>query len=59
MQDLQEVTDQIHYENYRLEKLQLKKFLDRDEKQKKLIQEKDNEVNKLIASLNLIIITSL
>ncbi len=45
MQDLQEVTDEIHYENYRSEKLQLKKFLDHDEKQKKIIQEKDNEVN--------------
>jgi len=44
MQDLQEVTDEIHYENYRSEKLQLKKFIDQDEKQKKLIQEKDTEV---------------
>ncbi len=45
MQDLQEVTHEIHYENYRSEKLQLKKFINQDEKQKKLIQEKDNEVN--------------
>lgn len=45
MQDLQEVTHEIHYENYRFEKLQLQKYLDQDEKQKKLIQEKDNEVN--------------
>ncbi len=42
MQDLQEVTHEIHYENYRSEKLQLKKFIDHDEKQKKLIQEKYN-----------------
>jgi len=48
MQDLQEVTHEIHYENYRSEKLQLKKFIDQDEKQKKLIQEKDNEVNYFI-----------
>jgi septin family protein len=47
MQDLQEVTDEIHYENYRSEKLQLKKFTDQDEKQKKLIQEKDNEVKEI------------
>ena len=46
MQDLQEVTDEIHYENYRSEKLQLKKFVDQDEKQKKLLQEKDNEVKE-------------
>lgn len=45
MQDLQEVTHEIHYENYRFEKLQLQKFHEQDEKQKKLIQEKDNEVN--------------
>ena len=48
MQDLQEVTHEMHYENYRFEKLQLQKFLDHDEKQKKLIQEKDNEVNFLV-----------
>jgi septin 2 len=47
MQDLQEVTDEIHYENYRSEKLQLKKFLDHDEKQKKIIQEKDNELRRM------------
>ena len=45
MQDLQAVTDEVHYENYRSEKLQLKKFIDQNEKQKKIIQEKDNEVN--------------
>jgi septin family protein len=50
MQDLQEVTHRSHYENYRAEKLQLKKFIDKEEKQKKLIQEKDNEVNYLIIS---------
>jgi septin family protein len=41
MQDLQEVTHEIHYENYRSEKLQPKN----DKQQKKLIQEKDDEVN--------------
>lgn len=41
MQDLQEITHEIHYENYRSEKL----YIDRNEKQKKLIEEKDNEVN--------------
>ncbi len=56
MQDLQEVTHEIHYENYRSDKLQLKKFIDNDEKQKKLIQEKDNEVNDLILSFYLIFI---
>ena len=55
MQDLQEITDEIHYENYRSDKLQLKKFLANDEKQKKLIQEKDKEVRYsflLISSLS-------
>jgi len=47
MQDLQEVTHEIHYENYRSEKLQLKKFVEHDEKQKKLIQEKDNELRRM------------
>jgi len=47
MQDLQEVTHEAHYENYRSEKLQLKKFIDHDEKQKKLIQEKDNELRRM------------
>ncbi len=56
MQDLQEITHEIHYENYRSDKLQLKKFIDNDEKQKKLIQEKDNEVNDLILSLYIIFI---
>jgi septin family protein len=49
MQDLQEVTHEIHYENYRSEKLQPRKQLrtneiDTDEQQKKLIKEKDDEV---------------
>ena len=49
MQDLQEVTHEIHYENYRSEKLQPRKQLrsndlDADEQQKKLIKEKDDEV---------------
>jgi septin family protein len=49
MQDLQEVTHEIHYENYRSEKLQPKKQIrtieiDTDEQQKKLIKEKDDEV---------------
>lgn len=49
MQDLQEVTHEIHYENYRSEKLQPRKQLrsneiEADEQQKKLIKEKDDEV---------------
>jgi septin family protein len=49
MQDLQEVTHETHYENYRSEKLQPRKQLrtneiDTDEQQKKLIKEKDDEV---------------
>lgn len=44
MQDLQEVTHEIHYETYRSEKLQFKKYLEQNEKQRKLIEEKDNEV---------------
>ena len=50
MQDLQEVTHEIHYENYRSDKLQPKKNnlrsneIDTDEQQKKLIKEKDDEV---------------
>ena len=50
MQDLQEVTHEIHYENYRSDKLQPKKNnlrsneIDADEQQKKLIKEKDDEV---------------
>jgi septin family protein len=52
MQDLQEVTHEIHYENYRSEKLQPRKQLrtneiDTDEQQKKLIKEKDDEVKSL------------
>ncbi|CAF0911585.1 unnamed protein product [Adineta ricciae] len=47
MQDLQEITDEIHYENYRSDKLQLKKFLANDEKQKRLIQEKDKELRRM------------
>jgi septin family protein len=51
MQDLQEVTHETHYENYRSEKLQPKKQIrpndaDTDEQQKKLIKEKDDEVNR-------------
>lgn len=42
MQDLQEVTHEIHYETFRSERLQLKT----NEKQRKLIEEKDNEVKK-------------
>jgi len=42
MQDLQEVTHEIHYETFRSERLQLKT----SEKQRKLIEEKDNEVKK-------------
>ena len=50
MQDLQEVTHESHYENYRSEKLQPRKQqrtneIDTDEQQKKLIKEKDDEVN--------------
>jgi septin family protein len=49
MQDLQEVTHEIHYENYRSDKLQPRKQIrtneiDTDEQQKKLIKEKDDEV---------------
>ncbi|CAF5105220.1 unnamed protein product, partial [Rotaria magnacalcarata] len=44
MQDLQQVTHEFHYENYRLEKLQLKKY---DEPQRKLLQEKDNELRRM------------
>lgn len=44
MQDLQQITHEIHYENYRTEKLQLKKYLINEEQQKKLIEEKDQEV---------------
>jgi septin family protein len=52
MQDLQEVTHEIHYENYRSEKLQPRKQLhtnevNTDEQQKKLIKEKDDEVKYL------------
>ena len=52
MQDLQEVTHEIHYENFRSEKLQPKKQvrsneIDADEQQKKLIKEKDDEVISL------------
>jgi septin family protein len=50
MQDLQEVTHESHYETYRSEKLQLKKHLDHNEKQKKVIQEKDNEVKRSLIS---------
>ena len=51
MQDLQEVTHEIHYENFRSEKLQPRKQLrsneiDADEQQKKLIKEKDDEVSR-------------
>ena len=45
MRDLQEVTHDIHYENYRLEKLQLNRQSQNNENQNKLIQEKDHEVN--------------
>ena len=54
MQDLQEVTHEIHYENYRSEKLQPKKQSrtnevdNTDEQQKKLIKEKDDEVKQMI-----------
>ena len=56
MQDLQEVTHETHYENYRSEKLQPKKQqrtneIDTDEQQKKLIREKDDEVNPSIRPL--------
>ncbi|CAF3232955.1 unnamed protein product [Rotaria socialis] len=44
MQDLQQVTHEFHYENYRLEKLQLKKY---DGPQRKLLQEKDNELRRM------------
>ncbi|CAF1138239.1 unnamed protein product [Rotaria sordida] len=37
MQDLQQITHEIHYENYRLEKFELKK----------LIQEKDDELRRI------------
>ncbi|CAF1051428.1 unnamed protein product [Adineta steineri] len=47
MQDLQEVTHEVYYETYRSNKLQLKKFIDNDEKQKKLIQEKDIELRRM------------
>ncbi|CAF3136839.1 unnamed protein product [Rotaria sp. Silwood2] len=43
MQDLQQITHEIHYENYRLKKLQLKKYLHNNEQHKKSIQEKDDE----------------
>ena len=60
MQDLQEVTHEIHYENYRSEKLQPRKQLrtneiDTDEQQKKLIKEKDDEVKILSLSKDLLI----
>lgn len=53
MQDLQEVTHEIHYENYRSDKLQPRKQLrtneiDADEQQKKLIKEKDDEVSSVL-----------
>jgi septin family protein len=53
MQDLQEVTHESHYENYRSEKLQPRKHVrsnenDTDEQQKKLIKEKDDEVSSMI-----------
>lgn len=55
MQDLQEVTHEIHYENYRSEKLQPRKQrindIDVDEQQKKLIKEKDDEVNMIVHEL--------
>jgi len=52
MQDLQEVTHEIHYENYRSEKLQPRKQsrtneIDTDEQQKKLIKEKDDELRRM------------
>ncbi|CAF3425507.1 unnamed protein product [Rotaria socialis] len=53
MQDLQEVTHEIHYENYRSEKLQPKNKqlrtndTDVDEQQKKLIKEKDDELRRM------------
>jgi len=52
MQDLQEVTHETHYENYRSEKLQPRKQLrtneiDTDEQQKKLIKEKDDELRRM------------
>ncbi|CAF0823378.1 unnamed protein product [Adineta steineri] len=52
MQDLQEVTHEIHYENYRSEKLQPRKQLrtnenDSDEQQKKIIKEKDDELRRM------------
>ena len=53
MQDLQEVTHESHYENYRSEKLQPRKHvrsneMDTDEQQKKLIKEKDDEVRPVV-----------
>jgi septin family protein len=56
MQDLQEVTHETHYENYRSDKLQPKKQIrtnenDTDEQQKKLIKEKDDEVKSLFQYL--------
>jgi septin family protein len=58
MQDLQEVTHETHYENYRSEKLQPRKQLraneiDTDEQQKKLIREKDDEVKYLLNLLKI------
>ncbi|CAF2775232.1 unnamed protein product [Rotaria sp. Silwood2] len=53
MQDLQEVTHEIHYENFRSEKLQPKNKqlrtneIDADEQQKKLIKEKDDELRRM------------
>lgn len=60
MQDLQEVTHETHYENYRSEKLQPRKQLrtneiDADEQQKKLIKEKDDEVRSLLCLSMLIL----
>lgn len=59
MQDLQEVTHEIHYENYRSEKLQPKNKqlrmndIDVDEQQKKLIKEKDDEVIFFVLDIKL------
>ena len=64
MQDLQEVTHESHYENYRSEKLQPRKQvraneIDTDEQQKKLIKEKDDEVSFIIdTSLNEVCVLS-
>ena len=47
MRDLQEMTHEIHYENYRLERIRLKTLIHYDDKNRKLIQEKDEEVKRL------------